>query len=220
MYETQHLTEPIQSKLTKSINTFLQHPLFNKPRLPLPILQEFAFHQYSDSILWVPMLSLMLSKVRAPRLKRALQENISHETGLHGSSHIELARKMMRSLGLTNLDKFPISTYSNSAQMWLSNDFDSFSEPEIAGWLLVAETLVPLMFKKMLQHFVLAPGCDTAYFSEHVAVDGDEHSRWMLEAATEIAELGGSVAVSQIMAGMDDAYEETVSIPNKLMEAM
>ena len=204
---------------------FLAHPFLEaarKNQIPQPILQEFAFNQYSDSILWVPMLSLMKSRVTAPRLLRAIHENIEHETGLKGSSHIDLARQMMRSLGLTDLNRFPAQTFSNSAQMWLSEDFAeySFGEAEIAGWLMVAETLVPLMFEAMMPSFASIPDCKVDYFSEHVSVDGDQHSIWMRESVREILDLGTRSTPAKIIAGMKDAMEETLEIPNQLWEKL
>lgn len=203
---------------------FLAHPFMRAAKqafLPLPILQTFAFHQYSDSILWVPMLSLMKSRIRSPRLLRAVSENIEHETGLKGASHIDLARQMMRSLNLTDLKPFPSETFAEAAQFWISKEFTAanFGEAEIAGWLMVAETLVPMMFEAVLPSFERLVGCQTRYFSEHVSVDGDEHSKWMRESVQEILENGDATVAERIIAGMKDAYEEAIEIPNQLWEA-
>jgi hypothetical protein len=203
---------------------FLRHPFFaaaHHAKLPRKTLVEFAFHQYSDSILWVPRLSLMKSKVTAPRLARALHENIAHETGLDGPSHIALARAMLRSLGVRSLAAFPRGTFSGTAAMWLSDDFESFDEAEIAGWLLIAETLVPLMFERMLDA-MRATGCDTAYFEQHIAVDGDEHSQWMHESIAEILARAGAngTAAHAVEAGMADAFEEAVQVPDRLARAL
>jgi hypothetical protein len=208
-------TEPIATivqKLGLYRASLIQHPLLiaaEQGELPRKTLLEFAYHQYSDSILWIPMLAQMKSRVsRSRRLRKAIEDNIAHEAGLGGQSHVTLAVRMMRSLGVRSLDPYPHDTLVRSATLWLSDEFAAFEEPEIAGFLLTAETLVPLMFAAMVSSFE-AVGCDAEYFREHVAVDGDEHAAWMAEATADVVALYGAECVPAILAGMDDAWDET-----------
>jgi hypothetical protein len=124
---------------------------------------------------------------------------------------------MMRSLGVRSLSEFPSETFARSATLWLSDEFASFAEPEIAGWLLTAETLVPLMFSAVVKSFD-ALGCDSGYFHEHVAVDADEHATWMAEAANDVVAHYGESSVPAILAGMEDAWLETREVPDQLWE--
>ena len=101
-------TEPIFATLATQRAQLATHPLLAAPDLPTTILHEFAFHQYSDSILWIPMLAQMKAKaIRSRRLRRAIEDNIAHEAGLGGISHVTLAVELMRSLGIRTLDAFP-----------------------------------------------------------------------------------------------------------------
>ena len=214
-------TEPIFAVLADARARLVEHPLLAAARrgeLPRSVLLEFAWYQYSDSILWVPMLAQMKSKAtRSPRLRRAIADNIAHEAGLGETarSHVTLAVEMMRSLGVRSLEPFPTATLSESATLWLSDDFADFGEPEIAGFLLGAETLVPEMFAAFVPAF-RALGGDTAYLREHVAVDTDEHAAWMSEAVAEVARLYGEDAVERILAGLHDACAETREVPDRL----
>ena len=94
------------------------------------------------------MLAQMKSKAtRSRRLHRAIEANIAHEAGLGGTSHVTLAAQLVRSLGIRDLTPFPTRVFAHSATLWLTDGFAAdFTEPEVAGWLLAAETLVPDMF--------------------------------------------------------------------------
>lgn len=217
--EMKKYTEPIFARLAVFGAELAQHPLLTAAKdgvVSRTILHEFAFHQFSDSILWIPMLAQMKSKAtRSLRLRRAIEDNIAHEAGLAGTSHVTLAVSLMRSLGIASVDAFPASTFTRSASLWLSDEFECFAEPEIAGWLLTAETLVPLMFAAFQPAFERL-GCDGRYFTEHVAVDTDEHATWMAEAIHDVIDVYGPSCISQIHAGMDDARAETLEVPNEL----
>ena len=212
-------TEPIDTTLAEACAELDQHPLLTAARegeLPREILDELAFHQYSDSILWIPMLAQMKAKAtRSPRLRKAIEDNIAHEAGLDGTSHVTLAVAMMRSLGLRTLDEFPTGTFGASASLWLGDAFEDFGEPEVAGFLLAAETLVPRMFAAVLPAYARID-CDTRYFVEHVAVDSDAHAAWMREAVQEVVSLYGEESVARVLSGMNDAREETREIPDAL----
>lgn len=208
-------TEPIFERLAAYRTTLLEHPLLAAARsgeLPDPILHEFAFYQLSDSILWIPMLAHMHDKVTSPRLRRAIADNIAHEAGLGATSHVTLALAMARSLGITRLDAFPRDVFARTVEPWLLDDFE---EPAIAGWLLVAEALVPVLFEAVLPSFTQL-GADTRYFAEHVVIDADEHAHWMAEAALEIAATSGA---APILDGMAEAWQDTCEVPDRLWRA-
>jgi len=212
-------TEPIFEQLAGYRATLVDHPLLTAARagkLSKETLHEFAFHQYSDSILWIPMLAQMKGMARkSTRLRKAIEDNIAHEAGLGTISHVQLAVALMRSLGIADLEPFPTQTFARSATLWLTDEFANQSEPEVAGWLLVAETLVPLMFAALRPSFV-GLGCDTRYFREHIDVDTDEHSRWMAESVEDILDLYGPACTGSIAAGMTDAWQETCEVPDSL----
>lgn len=212
-------TEPIFDQLADYRAQLVDHPLLIAARtgkLSRETLHEFAFHQYSDSILWIPMLAQMKQMARrSPRLRKAIEDNIAHEAGIGCTSHVHLAVALMRSLGIGELASFPTHTFARSAELWLSDRFVDQSEPEVAGWLLVAESLVPLMFEALRPSFV-ALGGDTRYFDEHVEVDTDEHAAWMAESVEEIVELYGPTCTGAITAGMTDAWQETREVPDAL----
>lgn len=219
--ETERIdTSKITQRLSQFCHEFTNHGFFKfvqKNQLPISILKEFAFYQYSDSILWIPMLSQMKSKaVRSIRLKRAIEDNIRCEAGIGGISHITMAKDFMRSLQIKNIDEFPTETFARSASLWLSDEFEKFSEPEVAGWLLVAETLVPIMFLKMKEAYRHLPESSLQYFEEHIDVDSEQHSAWMMEAVEDVVKIYGKESINQILDGMMDAFEETKEIPNLL----
>src|SRR5262245_29460286 len=139
-------TEPIYTLLDHFRSLLLEHPLLVAARdghLEPPTLHELAYYQYSDSITWIPMLAQMKSKaIRSGRLRKAIEDNIGHEAGLGGTSHVTLAVALMRSLGIERVDAFPTGTFTKEANEWLSDVFAAWGEPQIAGWLLVAESLV------------------------------------------------------------------------------
>lgn len=222
------LTEPITTSTLQPIFDLLQHyrnelarhPLMEAARqggLSRQILLELAFYQYSDSILWIPMLAQMKEMaVRSKRLRAAIEDNIAHEAGIGGTSHVTLAVTMMRSLGVRELDPYPTSTFAKSAALWLSDEFVRQPEPEVAGWLLVAESLVPQMFAEVASCYAQLEGCDTTYFTQHVAVDSDEHAQWMTEAVADVMQIYGPGARESVVAGMRDAWEETIEVPDHL----
>jgi hypothetical protein len=212
-------TEPIFDQLNGYRAQLVDHPLLTAARageLSKETLHEFAFHQYSDSILWIPMLAQMKGMARkSARLRKAIEDNIAHEAGLGNVSHVQLAVALMRSLGISDLEPFPTRTFERSATLWLTDEFAQQTEPEVAGWLLVAETLVPLMFHALRPSFV-ALGCDTRYFREHIDVDTEEHSAWMAESVEDILDIYGPACTGAIAAGMTDAWQETCEVPDSL----
>lgn len=212
-------TEPIFNRLADYRDQLTEHPYLvaaTAGRLSRDTLEQFAFHQYSDSILWIPMLAQMKSMARrSRRLRQAIEDNIAHEAGLHATSHVALAVDMMRSLGVRSLDAMPVDTFARSATLWLTDAFADQTEAEVAGFLLTAETLVPQMFAALEPSFT-ALGCDTTYFREHISVDSDEHATWMAEAVSDVVTIYGESCVDQIVAGMADAWQETREVPDTL----
>jgi pyrroloquinoline quinone (PQQ) biosynthesis protein C len=213
-------TEPISERLTAYRTELARHPLVvaaQAHELSTDLLLELAFHQYSDSILWIPMLAQMKSKAtRSPRLRQAIEHNIAHEAGLGTTSHVQLAVAMMRSLGVTDVRAFPTATFAREAGEWLSDEFAGVNEAMIAGWLLVAESLVPQLFAAIAPCYARLPGCDTHYFTEHIAVDGDEHAAWMAESVADVIAIYGPGCLDDIADGMADGYAETVRAPDDL----
>lgn len=212
-------TEPIFATLDRYRHELLAHPLLEAARagqIERPILLQFAYCQYSDSITWIPMLAQMKTRaVKSTRLRRAIEDNIAHEAGLGGISHVTLAAQLMRSLGVKDLDAFPTAGLGATASLWLSDAFVDMSEPELVGWLLTAETLVPEMFAVVLPCFAAA-SAETEYFTQHVSVDTDEHSAWMAEAIDDVIAIYGPDCVTAILAGMADAWAETQEDPDTL----
>ena len=176
---------------------------------------EFAKIQFVDSILWVPMLALLKGKVKSPRLLKAVTANMLCEAGAEGMPHVTMCQQFVESLGITPRygdykDFAPLSAHPIEVMMAIQ-DFD---EPFIAGWLLGAEALVPIMFSIFKSAFEKVEGADLRYFNEHIAIDSDEHAQWMREAAAEL--MGDSDCYEQVLAGMDLGARVTFSIPDVL----
>ncbi len=215
-------TEPILTTLDRYQAALAEHPLLVAARagqIERTTLHHFAYYQYADSITWIPMLAQMKCKARrSPRLRRAIEDNIAHEAGVGGTSHVTLAANLLRSLGLRDLAAFPTSALGATAALWLTDAFAAMTEPALAGWLYTAETLVPQLFATMCPSFAALPGADVAYFVEHIAVDADEHAAWMTEAVDDVIALYGPACVPEILAGMADAWAETCEDPDALWE--
>jgi hypothetical protein len=215
---TREMTQKFAAEiLTQRLDLYCQmmntHPLFllvARGDLPRPIVDEFAWLQYADSILWVPMLALMKERVRNPRLVRALTDNIACEAGVSGTSHIELARRFVASLGLKSAPAgTTLPDVIDNASQWTS-----FTEGQIAGWICAAETLVPILFSRMRPAFAAIRGCDLHYLDEHIGVDSDEHSKWMQESIEQL--VAGGTSVSEILAGLDFGMREAMDVPDML----
>ena len=223
MTDSRDCIAPIDARLCSYVARLDAHPFFAavaQHAVPRDLLCEFASHQYADSILWIPMLALMRAKAStSPRLQRAIEDNIRHEAGLGGTSHVTLANRMLRSLGVASLQASPTALLATGANEWLTPHWADFTEPEVAGFLLAAETLVPRMFARMQAAFEELH-CDTEYFRVHVAVDGDEHSAWMREAVQEVLTLHGPGSAALVLRGMAEAWDETREIPDELVDRL
>jgi len=214
----QNDTEPIFTLLDRYRAELLAHPLLEAARertLTTETLHEFAVAQYLDSLAWIPMLAQMRSKAtRSRRLRDAISDNIAHEAGLQGTSHVTLAVQMLRSLGIKQLPESSLATLSKVSSEWLSDEFASATEAELAGWLLVAESLVPLLFAAVGPCFDQLG--DTTYFSEHVHIDSDEHAAWMAEAVADVVAQYGPSCVPEVTSGMAEGWQETIEVPDEL----
>ena len=214
-------TEPIFARVSRLCEQLRHHPLLvaaGDATLPPPLLRELAFLQYADSILWIPMLAQLKSKAtRSVRLRRAIEDNISCEAGLGSVSHVQLAVDLMRSIPDVDTGAVPLPAFREATSWWLSNEFAAASEAWVVGWLLAAESLVPVLFAGVLPAY---RGCDTRYFSEHVAVDGDEHAAWMRESLDDVFAVYGAGCVADVERGIDDAWQETISVPDALWKTL
>ena len=203
----------IETRLEYYTTLLAAHPLLEMAatgRLARPVADEFAYLQYVDSILWVPMLALMKERVSRPRLLRAIAENLACEAGYRGTSHVELARQFVESLGLfAPPPGCPVPDVVDTVTHWTR-----FPEPQIAGWLLAAETLVPLLFTRMRPSFASLPGADLRYLDEHVHVDSDDHAVWMKEAVAEI--LCSPSSLPAVLVGVDFGAREVFDVPDVL----
>jgi hypothetical protein len=215
-------TEFIFDVLDRYRAVLQQHPLLAAARtgqIEKPLLETFAYYQYCDSVTWIPMLAQMKTMAtRSHRLRSAIEDNIAHEAGLGDVSHVELAARLLRSLDVQSLDRFPTRGLARTLGLWLADEFAEMTEPALAGWLLVAETLVPDMFAAVLPAFDALGTADTLYFRKHIAVDADEHARWMTEAVIDVVELYGPTCVPAVLGGMAGAWLETLEDPDDVWE--
>jgi hypothetical protein len=72
------------------------------------------------------------------------------------------------------------------------------------------------MFAAVAPCYARVAGCDTRYFTQHVAVDNDEHAQWMTESVAEVMVIYGPSALDTVIVGMRDAWEETREVPDHL----
>lgn len=203
----------IRARIDFYARVLSDHPLLVLARggeVPREILLEFARVQYADSILWIPMLSLMKERAQNPRLVRAIRENIADEAGQTGVSHVELARRFIRSLGIADV---AAGTMTPDVVEMVSH-WSRLPEPAIAGWLLAAECLVPILFEAMRVGYGVFPDANLRYLDEHITVDADVHSSWMREAILELLEDPGSG--SMVMIGVDFGAREVFDVPDGL----
>lgn len=198
------------------------HPIgrvIRNEKLPQVIALEFATLQYIDSVLWVPMLALMKDRVSSPRLRKALTDNLLCEAGATHTSHITLCREFVESIGiLPSFGDYRDHSELATHPVAVMNSVSALSEEEIAGWILAAETLVPDMFAMFLPAFEKISGSDLTYLREHIGVDSEEHSQWMLEAARELIAESGDPRRSYkgVLSGLDVGARVALSIPDAL----
>ena len=153
--EMKQYTEPIFARLAAYSAELAQHPLLTAARdgdVRRSTLLEFAFHQYSDSILWIPMLAQMKA-TRSLRLRRAIEDNIAHEAGIGSTSHVALAVSLMRSLGIASVDAFPSGTFTRSASLWLSEHASWMAEAVLDVIEIFGPSSIPQIHAGMIDAF-------------------------------------------------------------------
>lgn len=208
----------IQAEVERYRLALETHPLarvFAGAQAPRALVQAFAELQYVDSVLWVPMLALMKDRVAAPRLKRALTENLLCEAGARHTSHVTLCREFVESVGVSPYFG-DFNAYSSLATqpVEVMNSVSGLSEAQIAGWILAGESVVPQLFKMVLPAFKRQPGADVRYLTEHISVDGDEHAVWMREAIEELLDRG--TPLSGILEGVHLGGRTALNVPDAL----
>ena len=213
-------------QLTRAIDRYNQelesHPIVKLAKegwLPRPLLQEFTKIQFVDSVLWIPMLSLIKGRIKEPRLLKAVTDNILCESGYNGIPHTTLCAQFAQSVGVSafygdSQTYSPLSMHS----IEMMNAVMGMSEAEICGWLLAAESLVPTLFQIFKPAFEKFPGADLTYLNEHISVDSDDHAQWMMEGAVAILEnsKNQSQALAEILAGIGLGGRVTLCIPDVL----
>ncbi len=210
--------QTIQQRLEIHADRMRRHPigqLIREQRLPASVTREFAAIQYIDSVLWVPMLALMKDRATSPRLRRALTDNLLCEAGANHTSHITLCRQFVESLGIMpSFGNYNDHSRLATHPVEIMNSVTGLSEEEIAGWILAAESLVPVMFALFLPEFEKISGADLTYLREHINIDSDEHSQWMQEAVNELLSRAG--ADQGIVSGLEIGARVALSIPDAL----
>lgn len=195
------------------------HPirrLCEAAKLPPEILRAFARVQFVDSIMWVPMLSLIKGQISSSALREAVRKNIRDEVGDEGTPHVTLCKRFLESIGVpTQFNNYvsysPASLYPVSVMMGLAGNCD---DAMIGGWLLAQEVLVPVLFRMFRPAFRVFSAPNLAYMTEHEEVDSVDHSRWILEALDSI--LASADSAGPAIAGVDLGGRATLGVPDFL----
>lgn len=175
---------------------------------------EFMKLQYVDSTLWVPMLAIMKDRVEHPTLKKALTDNLLCEAGARHTSHVTICAEFLKSKGVDPYfgDLYHYSPLAKHPTE-IMNSVIRMSEAEIAGWIMIAETIVPHLF--MLLHPLLRGiGANMLYIDEHITVDGDEHGQWMMQSIRDLVKAG--TPVEDILHGIHLGGRVALSVPDAL----
>lgn len=100
-----------------------------------------------------------------------LADNLFCEAGATHTSHITVCLEFIESIEvapyfgdlsqLSPLGKNPVE---------VMNAVTGMTEGETTGWILVAEFLVPTLFKQIRPGFALIPGAKLRYLDEHIVV--------------------------------------------------
>jgi len=204
----------LDNELGEAREAICGHPAGGQ-RLSRSLLCEFALTQWGDSVVWVPMLATMRDRVNNPRLRQALDANLRCEAGVDAlRSHVTLCRQFVMSLGLQP-GLIPSRTRLGGYASAMTDITPLLTEPQIAGWILASESLVPALFTSVIDQFRQA-GADIAYLVEHISVDDEEHAQWMREASIELISTGGGPAFGQILFGARLAARATISVLDTL----
>ncbi len=205
-----------------SILEFYQEQMENHPMKDLiksgkvseDIGEEFMKLQYIDSTLWVPMLAIMKDRVNNPKLKKALTDNLLCEAGARHTSHVTLCAEFLISRGIDPYfgDLYHYSPLAKHPTE-IMNSVIRMNEAQIAGWIMIAETIVPDLFK-LFRPLISKIGANLNYLDEHIVVDADEHGQWMIDSATELINSG--VDEKQIIDGIHLGGRVALSVPDAL----
>lgn len=213
-----NLVHQMESAVDHYRQALLSHPiraLARSGELSRALTLEFAALQYVDSVLWVPMLALMKDRVRSPMLRQALRDNLLCEAGANDTSHITLCRQFIESIGVAPFyGDFHRQSELASHPVVIMNAAAGLSEGEIAGWILVAEALVPTLFESFRPALARIPGADLRYIDEHITVDAEEHSRWMKEGVARLSDEGADP--DRILYGIHLGGRTALSVPDTL----
>lgn len=213
----------------KRVNELLQslqgqverHPV-GRLKLPREALEAFAIAQYRDSDVWLGWFIKMMDMVKNPTLKTALAHNFLDEAGAidgkigDGVSHMTLCLQLLQSLGLEPGDtvakgRFPVSDHAEA----LIQLIPGMSEPEVAGWVLGIEELVPALFGLFLPHFQQLGGVDTEYLTAHIQVDVGDHAIEMKKGCAALLETDPTY-LEEIIAGIHLAGRFTFAVPDMI----
>lgn len=218
LYGVKAAMEEVKHEVRRYEELLKTHPLTKVMKqgfVAKQLLQEYASLQYVDSVLWVPMLALMKDRVSHPRLKTALTENLLCEAGAKHTSHITLCRQFVESLGISPyfgnfLEYSALATHP----VEMMNAVSGLDEEQIAGWILVAEAVVPALFQMALPAFERVPGADLRYLREHITVDADEHAEWMYQSVQEL--LSSPQSLERILQGIHLGGRTALAVPDAL----
>jgi len=208
----------INDEIKNYIGKLSSHPIVKfciDKTIPHVVLKDFAKLQFVDSTLWVPMLALIKDKIHSPKLLKAVKSNLLCEAGANGISHVSLCQQFIESLGITPRYGHALSFSEYSGHpLEIMTGIQDYPETVIAGWLLIAESLVPTLFKIFKMAFENISNIDLRYLDEHITVDADEHALWMYEAVEEL--LLNEHSFSEIMQGIDIGGRMILCIPDIL----
>ncbi len=212
------LMKEVEDLVDFYVSKIANHPikeLIQKKLISNELADEFAKLQYIDSVLWVPMLSIMKDRVTNPKLLESIKENILCESGYNHTSHITICKNFLESLGIAPF----FGQYSHYSELAtqpveLMNSATSLNQANIAGWLLIAETLVPELFKLFRPLFVHRKNVDLEYFDEHIEVDADEHAQWMYDSVKELIQVKENYR--DVLDGIDLGARVALNVPDAI----
>jgi hypothetical protein len=176
--------------------------------------KEFMKLQYIDSTLWVPMLAIMKDRVRNPVLKKALTDNLLCEAGARHTSHVTHCAEFLMSKGIDPYfgDLYHYSPLAKHPTE-IMNSVIRMSEAQIAGWIMIAEMIVPDLFL-LMRPMLVEMKASLFYIDEHISVDSDEHGEWMMKGIEDLLDNG--VPEEEILEGIHLGGRVALSVPDAL----
>ena len=176
--------------------------------------KEFMKLQYIDSTLWVPMLAIMKDRVFNPTLKKALTDNLLCEAGARHTSHVTLCAEFLISGGIDPYfgDLYHYSPLAKHPTE-IMNSVIRMNESQIAGWIMIAEMIVPDLFM-LFRPLLFEMNVNLRYIDEHITVDGDEHGEWMFRAVEDLLKKGATE--QDILDGIHLGGRVALSVPDAL----